>query len=374
MSTFSVPAIFLPMAKQSPLTELHRANGVQWNEEDGWMLPAHFGDPLKEYQSARAHVGLLDLAHRSILRFTGSDRVSYLQGMVSNDVKALTQGDGTYATILDVHGKIQADVRIFCTEDFFLMDCWEPLKERVVAHLSRYLIADDVEITDLAEEYAILSLQGPKARPILETFLSPDSIPSKELSHSTISMVESNVRLVRSNHTGEEGFDLIVPLKDFEAVALRIQEAGKKFSLQWVGTQALELLRVEAGIPRYGVDMNEDNLVLEVGLDRAVSFDKGCYLGQEVVERIRSRGHVNKKLVGLSLEGNSVANKGEPIRSQGKEVGQVTSSIVSPALKRPLALGYLHRDYVQPGTQVIVDHAGAMISAVVSALPFYRPS
>ena len=373
MSTFSVPAIFLPMAKQSPLTELHRANGAQWNEEDGWMLPAHFGDPLKEYQSARAHVGLLDLAHRSILRFTGSDRVSYLQGMVSNDVKALTQGDGTYATILDVHGKIQADVRIFCTEDFFLMDCWEPLKERVVAHLSRYLIADDVEITDLAEQYAILSLQGPKARPILETFLSPDSIPSKELSHSTISMVESNVRLVRSNHTGEEGFDLIIALKDFEAVALRIQEAGKKFSLQWVGTQALELLRVEAGIPRYGVDMNEDNLVLEVGLDRAVSFDKGCYLGQEVVERIRSRGHVNKKLVGLSLEGNSVANKGDPIRSQGKEVGQVTSSILSPALKRPLALGYLHRDYVQPGTQVIVDHAGTTISAVVSALPFYRP-
>ena len=371
LSTFSVPAIFLPMAKQSPLTELHRANGAQWNEEDGWMLPAHFGDPLKEYQSARAHVGLLDLAHRSILRFTGSDRVSYLQGMVSNDVKALTQGDGSYATILDVHGKIQADVRIFCTEDFFLMDCWEPLKERVVAHLSRYLIADDVEITDLAEQYAILSLQGPKARPILETFLSPDSIPSKELSHSTISMVESNVRLVRSNHTGEEGFDLIVPLKDFEAVALRIQEAGKKFSLQWVGTQALELLRVEAGIPSYGADFEEDTLPLEANLLNAVSFTKGCYLGQEIVERARSRGQVNWKLVGLVLDTPTPAAEGEKLLAAGKEMGEITSSCVSPTLGQTVALGYLRREVAEPGSTVNLFSNQA--SAQVVNLPFYTP-
>lgn len=352
--------------------KLHRANGAQWVEESGWLLPAHFGDPLKEYQSVRSHAGLLDLSHRSLLRFTGSDRVSYLQGMVSNDVKTLTPGEGSYAAILDVHGKIQADIRIFSTEDFFLMDCREPLKERVVAHLNRYLIADDVEITDLAEEYGILSLQGLNSQATLEQYLWPDAIPSKELSHSMVGMVETEIRLVRATHTGEEGFDLIVPLKSLEAAASQLQEAGEKFRLQWVGAQAQELLRVEAGIPRYGMDMNEDNLLLEVGLDQAVSFDKGCYLGQEVVERIRSRGHVNKKLAGLSLEGNSAVSKGDLIRSQGKEVGEVTSSILSPALKRPLALGYLHRDYLQPGTQVIIDHTGTTISAVVSALPFYQ--
>lgn len=354
--------------------ELHRANGAHWAEENGWRLPARFGDPLKEYRSARSEAGLLDLSHRAFLRFTGSDRVDYLQGMVSNDVKTLTPGNGTHATVLDVHGKIQADVRIFCTEDSFLMDCWEPLKERVVAHLNRYLIADDVEIAGLTEQHGILSLQGPKARSILETFLSADSIPSKELDHSLVNLAGSEIRLVRAGHTGEEGFDLVTPLKDFESVALQLQETGKKFSLHWIGTQAQELLRVEAGIPRYGVDMNEDHLLLEVGLDRAVSFHKGCYLGQEVVERIRSRGHVNKKLVGLSLEGDSAANKGDPIRAQDKDVGQVTSSIFSPALKRPVALGYVHRDYIQPGTQVIIDHAGTRISAVVSALPFYKPS
>jgi glycine cleavage system aminomethyltransferase T len=176
--------------------KLHRANGAHWAEENGWLLPAHFGDPLKEYQSVRSQVGLLDLSHRVLLRFTGSDRVPYLQGMVSNDVESLTPGEGTCAAILDVHGKIQADVRVFCAEDFFLMDCWEPLKERVVAHLNRYLIADDVEIKDLAEEYGILSLQGPNSQAILEQFSSPGAIPSKELNHSMIGLVESEIRLI----------------------------------------------------------------------------------------------------------------------------------------------------------------------------------
>lgn len=354
--------------------KLHQANGAQWREEAGCLLPAHFGDPLKEYQSVRSAAGLLDLSHGSLLRFTGGDRGSYLQGMVSNDVKKLRPGDGVYAAILDVHGKIQADVRVFCTADFFLMDCWEPLEERVVAHLNRYLIADDVEIADLGEKCGILSLQGPKARAILEKLLSPDDVPSKELSHSLINTAGTETRVVKASHTGEEGFDLLIALKDFESAAHQLQDAGKELTLQWIGTEAQELLRVEAGIPRYGVDMTEDTLLLEIGLDRAVSFDKGCYLGQEVVERIRSRGHVNRMLVGLVIEGTSAATKGDPIRSQGKDIGKVTSSIFSPALKRPLALGYLHRDYVQPGTQVTLDHGGNAISAAVARLPFYEPS
>lgn len=362
------------MAKSSPLEERHRANGAEFGEEDGWLLPRRFGEPLEEYQAVRSGLGLMDLSHRTLLRFTGADRLSFLQGMVSNDVKGLATGEGIYAAFLDIKGKVLADARVFCANEIFLVELLESLKEKILTHLSRYLVADDVEITDWAGQYATISLAGPKARPFFSEFLPPEEIPSKELSHRTVSVGESDVRLVRSTHTGAEGFDLFIETKDFLPVMSYIQERGKRFSLRWIGTEAQEILRIEAGIPRYGVDIDEDNLLLETGLDQAVSFQKGCYLGQEVLERIRSRGHVNKKLVGIVLEGDKAAGRNDTIHAGEKEIGKVTSSILSPALQRPLALGYIHCDYIQPGTPVTIDRTGKATPAVVSSLPFYGPS
>lgn len=362
------------MAKSSPLLEMHRNNGAEFIEEDGWVLPLYFGDSLREYRTVRSHAGLLDLCHRSLLRFTGKDRVSFLQGMVSNDVKGLAAGQGVYAAILDVHGKIMADVRVFCTDDFILLDLWEAVKEKILQHLNRYIIADDVEIADLADQYGIISLQGPKARPFLRALLPPERIPLEELDHRTSRIGDAEVRVVRSTHTGEEGYDFLIMTKDLSQVASRIQEMGKTFSLQWIGAQAQEILRIEGGIPRYGIDMDENSLLLETGLDQAVSFHKGCYLGQEVIERIRSRGHVNKRLVGMVLEGDTAAERGDTVRAGEKEIGKVTSSVMSPARKRPLAMGYVHRDYLRPGTPVTIEVQGREIPAVVSPLPFYQPS
>lgn len=360
------------MPKQSPLNEQHRANGAHFVEQEGWILPLHFGDPLAEYRAVRSRVGIFDLCHRALLRFTGPDRVSYLQGMVSNDVKQLPPGAGTHAAVLDVQGKILADVRIFCLEDSFLLDLWEPLKEKILTHLNRYLIADDVEIGDLTGQYGIVSLQGAKAG-LLSGKLFPDcEIPTGELAHRSIRIGDAEGWITRSTHTGEEGYDLFVAIGEILSAVSLIQRTGEEFTPPWIGAQAQEVLRVEAGIPRYGIDMNEENLLLEIGLDRAVSFHKGCYLGQEVVERVRSRGHVNKKLAGLILEGDKAAERGSMIRLGEKEIGMVTSSVLSPARKRPLALGYLHRDYIQPGTAVAVLSDGKTIPAVVSALPFYR--
>lgn len=352
---------------------MHRTAGAEFAEEEGWILPRHFGDSLQEYLTVRSQVGILDLCNRGLLRFTGPDRVSYLQGMVSNDVKKLAPGEGVHAAVLDIQGKILADARIFCLEDFFLLDLWDPLKEKILTHLNRYLIADDVEITDLTGKYGMLSPQGPKAGLLLRELFPNAVIPARELAHCASKLGDAEVRITRSSHTGEEGYDLLISTKDLPSMVSHIEETGKKFSLGWVGTQAQEILRVEAGIPRYGVDMNEDNLLLETGLDQAVSFHKGCYLGQEVVERVRSRGHVNKRLVGLLLEGDTVAEPSSPIRAGEKEIGKVTSSILSPARKCPLALGYVHRDYLQSGTPVTIQRDDKSIPATVSALPFYRP-
>lgn len=352
---------------------MHRANGAEFAEEDGWILPLRFGDPLREYQTVRSQVGMLDLCHRCLLCLTGSDRVSYLQGMVSNDVKKLTPGEGIHAAVLDVQGKILADTRILHAGESFLLELWQPLKEKILAHLSRYLVADDVEIADLTGQYGVISLQGPKALTLLKGLLPQGQFLSKELDHRTFQIGGGEVHAVRSTHTGEEGCDLLIDQKDLAAVTSRVQETGKKFSVGWIGTQAQEILRIEAGIPRYGVDMDENNLLLETGLDRAVSFQKGCYLGQEVVERVRSRGHVNKRLVGMVLEGEA-PERGDPIRAKEREIGKITSSVFSPALKRPIALGYVHRDYTQPGTALNIDRNGKTIAGLVSALPFYRPS
>ena len=362
------------MAKSTPLVEIQRANGAELCEESGWILASHFGAPLEEYQAVRSGVAILDMCHYTALHLTGPDRVSYLQGMVSNDVKGLTPGTGLYAAVLDVNGKILADLRVLCTEASFMLLLWEPLKQKVITHLNRYLVADDVEIRDDDGRCGMISLQGPKARSLLGAVALANELPSQMHSHRLLRIGEREIRVIRSTHTGEEGFDLLMKIQDLAPVAKEIEKAGVAFSLRWAGLHAQEVLRVEAGLPRYGVDMDEDTLFLETGLDHAVSFHKGCYLGQEVVERIRSRGHVNRKLVGIVLEGENAACHGDKISSEGKEIGKVTSSVVSPALKRPIALGYVHHDYLQPGTRISIERNGELLAVAIAPLPFYPTS
>jgi folate-binding protein YgfZ len=358
------------MAKPTPLLELHRANGAEPAEENGWILPSYFGAPLDEYRAVRSGVGILDMCDYTVISLTGPDRVSFLQGMVTNDVKKLAPGTGMSAAILDVSGKILADLRVLSTEDSFMLLLREPLAQTAVAHLNRYLVADDVEIAAPDTACGMISLQGPKARAVLGAIVPPGEIPQEMHSHRALRIGERELRAIRSTHTGEEGFDLLMELQSLASVVAQIQKAGAPFSLCWVGLQAQELLRVEAGIPRYGVDMDENTLFLEIGLDDAVSFHKGCYLGQEVVERIRSRGHVNRKLAAIVLEGSEAAARGATVESGGgREIGKITSSVLSPALERPVALGYVHRDFLVPGTAITVDNSGRKIAGRIAQLP-----
>ena len=339
-------------------------------EREGWLLPIDFGSSVAEYEAVRSRAGILDLCHRAILEFTGPDRLSYLQGMISNDLKPLTPGQGVYATFLNVQGKVLGDCRVLCMEDSFLIDLWEPIKQKILDHLNRYLVADEVEISDLNGRYGILSIQGPQSGGLLRGLTESAHIPQEPLQHSVVHISGAEVRVMRFSHTGEEGFDFVIPVGELDRLAWHFTEAAKVFAARWVGEEAQESLRVEAGIPRYGVDFSEETLLLEVGLAHAVSFTKGCYLGQEVVERIRSRGHVNKKLCGLVLDGREPARFGDAIRASDKVVGSITSSIYSPSLGRTIALGYVHKDAWAPGTNLLVTHNGSSINATVVELPF----
>jgi folate-binding protein YgfZ len=290
--------------------------------------------------------------------------------MVSNNIRDLAPGEGIYAAVLVIHGKIQADTAILCSSDSLLMILSESVREKILNHLHRHLIADEVEMTDL-KEHTVLSLQGPTSQDLLSEMVQKDSIPPNPLDHLMSTLDESTIRMVRATHTGEEGFDLIAPLDRLSPLMSRLERIGPKFFLRWIGTQAQDVLRVEAGIPRYGTDMNEENLLLETGLDHFVSFTKGCYLGQEVVERIRSRGHVNKQLVGLKLAGDEPATRGDPVYAEEKEIGRLTSSVFSPHLNGLIALGYVHRDFIRPGTRVAYRHKGKSLAGEIRSLPFY---
>ena len=354
---------------------MHRANGATFVERDGWLLPAHYGDVDGEYQAVRAAAGIIDFSHRGLLQFTGPDRLSFLQGMLSNDLRPLKPFDGAYATVLTQQGKVVADVRVLCAMNSFYLDFWENLKDKILDHLNRYLIADEVEIADRSCEYTMLSIQGPAAQALLERTVSGDvQLPATSKQHAMIDIEGAAVCVVFDSHTGEPGFDLILPMSAAANVAKKLTDAGKPLATKWVGEEALNVLRVEAGIPRYGIDFTEDNLLLEVGLDQAVSFTKGCYLGQEVVERIRSRGHVNKKLSGVLIEGETPADPGDVIEAASRPIGTVTSSVFSPALKRAIAFGYLHKDFWTPGAEASIRSKQSQLRVTVNPLPFVQSS
>ena len=352
------------------LLEFHRSHGGVFAECEGWLLPQHFGDSGAEYETVRAHVGLVELPQRGFIALTGPDRSSYLQGLFSNDIKLLGPGRGLYGTFLSQQGKVLSDARIWCLEDSFLIDLWRPYCETILSHLNRYLVADDVEIADLSGNYGLISLQGAESESMAAALIAPSSLPKAPLEHVRASVRNISLQVIRSSHTGMDGFDFIVPTERILPFAELVTDAGKAYSARWIGSQTLETLRIEAGIPRYGIDITADTLLLETGMDHAFSFTKGCYLGQEVVERIRSRGHVNKKLMGLVLEDSQTPERGALVTLADQRVGHITSATESPRFRRPIALAYIHRESWTPGTRVVVESGKNRFVASVAALPF----
>jgi aminomethyltransferase len=233
--------------------------------------------------------------------------------------------------------------------------------------LRRYLIADKVVLESLPL-YA-LAFQGPRARPLLEKTLHIDLPDLPEYGHFQTNFAGFPVRVVRASSTGEEGYEVWVNEKGLFGLWGAACGQAPTYDMLPCGTEALETLRIEAGIPRYGSEIGEDTLLLEAGLTNAVSFTKGCYIGQEIVERSRSRGHVNWKLVGIVASAPEPPSARTKLILEGKEVGEVTSACASPTLEKIIALAYVRREAAEPGTKLLLASG---IPAEVVALPFYR--
>ncbi len=344
-----------------------RAAGAQFASVDGCLLPERFTNVADEVQAVRSNAGVIDRTDRGWLAARGADARRFLHGMVSNEVQALAPGDGRYALQLDAHGHVLADLYVLALEDQLLLETDWSLQDKLRANLERYLIADDVELADRSDELAALDVDGPQAAALLRA-AGADTLPEVELAHRKVHLGDVPVRLVRLSETGEEGFRLLFAVELAQNVWDALAAQRERFAWRPVGHAALNVLRVEAGLPRYGPDMDERTLAPEASVEqRAISYTKGCYIGQETVERIRSRGHVNRHLAGLLLETSALPAAGTKLRHGSKQVGWLTTAVDSPTLRRPIALGYLRREHLKPGTRLEVEGGGA---AEVAELPF----
>ncbi len=382
------------------LQAFHHGLGARFAELSGAQIVNDYGDWLAEHAALQALAGVIDLSFRSRLCLIGADRARYLHGQVTNDVKKLRVGEGCYAAITTAKAKMESDLNIFALTDELLLDFEPGLAEKISPRLEKFIVADDVQIVDAAPHYGLLSVQGPKAAEAVRALGLFTEIPAKafgsvKISDATLGEVylmnHARVGACRSRgdetqtkenletphvvsyHSANAGFDLFVPNHSLGAVADKLIAAAKQIGGRAVGWQAFETARIEAGIPRFGADMDASNLPLECGIEsRAVTYNKGCYLGQEVINRIHSVGHVNRELRGLRLTNdlNVLPQRGDKLFHADKEVGHVTSAVKSPTLDAQIALGYVRREANQIGNELTLRTAAGEGLAKIVELPF----
>jgi folate-binding protein YgfZ len=361
---------------KSPLDAIHQRLGATMIERDGWSMPASYGDVLLEYTAVRdGHRGLIDISNRGRIQVSGTEAVQFLNGLITNDMKTLAVGAWMPAAFPNVQGRLIASVRVIRLKDqgtdrnvcpTFLIDTETATHTRVLKTIERFTLAGDFRVNDVTSQTAQLSVQGKKAAEVVRTVLGAEAAA---LEINRASQITRDVTVIRSSHTAEDGFDFIVNAGE----AGNLWDALKNAGALPVGHAALEILRIESGLPRYGVDMDETNVVTETAMDDAVSYTKGCYVGQEIIARIKYRGHVAKKLSGVIFERAVKVDTGAVIKSvDDKEVGRITSVTDSPRLGRTIALGYLKYDYLALGTKVKVIAGDEELFADVTELPFVR--
>jgi folate-binding protein YgfZ len=339
-----------------------------WTEVNGRQTAAHYGDWLAEYAALREGAGILDLSFRGRLCLLGADARRFLNGQVTNNVKDLRPGEGCYAALVSAKGKLHSDLNIYRLENELLLDFEPGLTAAVAQRLEKFVIAEDVQVIDASSAYGLLSVQGPKAAEVAASLAPGLAVPAKPM--AVVKIVDAalgEIYVTSLSRTRRPGLDLFVPAGAMAPASERLLAGGGRLC----GWQALETARIEAGRPRFGADMDQTNLAPEALDTRAISYAKGCYIGQEVIARIRTYGQVAKSLRGLRLPAASEAPaRGAKLYLGAKEVGHITSVARSPALGEVIALAYVRREASQTGTELEVEMPGGKIPAHVADVPF----
>ncbi len=357
-----------------PLREFHQSLGSSFLDLNGFEAVKDYGDASAEHRALTGACGWLDLSFRNRLVLLGADRQKLLNGQVTNNIKDLQPGTGCYAAMVNAKAKMVADLHVHALADELLLDLEPGTGAPITERLNKFIVADDVQIVDAAPHYGLLSLQGPRALRAIEALGLFPTVPSE--AYRSVKVDDptlGTLYLMNLPRLGSKGFDVYVPTASLGAVADKMLAAARDQGGRAAGWSALEVARIEAGIPRYGQDMDDTILPPEAGLaDRAISYTKGCYSGQEVIARIRTYGQVSKALRGLVLSGvtGDLPTARTKLFKDGKDVGFLTSIARSPLRGEVIALGYVRRECNAPGVKLQVGSAESIQGAVVVPLPF----
>jgi folate-binding protein YgfZ len=354
------------MSKPTPLHGQTGAAGAVFVEDAGWLVPAHFGNAVGEYEAARTGCALFDHSPHGKIEATGKDAAVFLHNLSTNDVKGLSAGSGCEAFFCNATAKVVSHGNIYRLaaegkSERLWLDVPANMAEKTFHHLDHFIIGEDVTLTDHTGELAQMHILGPKAPLVLKAALGDE--PGEWLRHLHRRLGGITVRC--SAPLGLPGYDLLCPAAQAGELWQKLLAAGA----QPAGREAGEILRVEGGVPAYGVDFDESTFAPELGRAAlAISYTKGCYLGQEPIVMSRDRGVVQRTLVGLLL-GEDPAPQGSLLYRDGKEVGRTASSLRSPRLGAAVALAFTRRGSQTPGTEVELDSGGVRRTVRVAKLP-----
>lgn len=322
----------------------------------------------EEYRTARQAAGVVGRADRGWIVVSGGDRASFLHGLLTNDVASLRGGDGRYAAYLTPQGRMIADMWVYELGDVILLSVPQDVKDTLLAKLDQLIFSEDVQLGDVTDTFAAVTVIGPQSSSAVASALGmPDAVLTGLAEHGNLraSFNEQPAIVLRVTDWGEPGYDVLVEAAQIESLRAALHAAG----VADLAEAVVQACRIEAGIPKFRQDMDEDTIPLEAGIEaRAISLSKGCYVGQEVIIRVLHRGHgrVARRLVGLVFPQGPVPSPGAVVQADGREIGRITSATWSPAKDCPVALGYVQRDFVAPGKAVLVNGQ----PAEVAALPF----
>jgi folate-binding protein YgfZ len=350
------------------LHAIHEALGARFGAFFGVELPAGYDTLETEWRRARDSVALLDTNFRALFELAGSDRARYLNAVTSGDVRNLSPGSGTPGLLLNAQGHILAELETYALEDRFLLISHACVHERTFETLDKFIIMDDCTLADVSDQHACCALEGQRAPEVLAAVcgLALEALP--EFAHKEAQIAGAACRILRRSHTGLPGAEILAPREHIEAVWNALLDAAKTAGGGPIGWDAVNALRIEAGIRWFGYDFDDTVIPHEAGLDQThISFTKGCYTGQEIVERVRSRARLNRWLCLLEFSGAAPPEPGAKLLAGGKEWGQVTSCAFSPVRKGYVGFGSLRREHNSPGS--VLEYAGGTARVLESPAP-----
>ncbi len=341
------------------LAEWHESLGAVWMEVPGGgpEVPRHYGSSEKEYGALRSGCGLLDRSWMGRLELTGEDRNRFLNGFVTCDVRELADGEGVYGFLTGPKGRILADVVIRARPDRLWLELPAGKAPEIAEHLTKFVIADRVEAVPL-ESMLPLAVLGTAAPDRLRSLAEGRELPDDGWRSADLELFGCSVWVSTDARLGIPAYTVWVAASEASRLAAELVAAGDMVP---VGYEATDLIRIEEGIPWYGRDFGPDNLPQETGIEKAVSFDKGCYLGQEVVARLHYRGQVSRRLRALEIEVDEPPQQGTPLIFEGRQAGWVTSAVRSPVDARVVGIGLIQRRAMEPGMRLEVEGGGSVV-------------